>query len=203
MAHTSSLSTSAFRLGMIALCVTCLAAEHNHRLDVGDSGPTWKDVPGTDDQLHQLDDYKDKKLVVAVFTCNSCPVAVDYEDRLIALQEEYADKGVQLVAINVNTNEANNLEAMKERATAKKFNFPYLFDATQQSARAYGATVTPHAFVLDEDRKVAYMGAIDDHRSESKVSKTHLRDALDALLDGETPAVSETRQFGCGIKYDN
>ena len=198
---TASRTASTWRVGIIALCVACMAAEHNNKLDIGDAAPDWKNVLGTDDETHQLNDYKGKKFVVAVFTCNTCPIAIDYEDRLIALQDEYGEKGVQLIAINVNTNNGNQFKDMKKRAAEKQFNFPYLFDKTQRSARNYGATVTPHVFVLDEKRNIAYMGAVDDHRNEAKVTKNHLRDALDALLAGKAPTAPETRQFGCGIEF--
>lgn len=194
-------SATFLRIGMIAICIACVGAEHNHKLDIGDAAPNWSGILGTDDETHQLADFESKKFLVAVFTCNTCPVAMDYEDRLIAIQREYGEKGVQLVAINVNKNDGNQLEDMKQRATAKQFNFPYLYDETQQSARKYGASVTPHVFVLDSDRNVAYMGAVDDHRNETKVRKKHLRNALDALLAGKAPLTVETRQFGCGIKY--
>ncbi len=188
-------------VGLLIISTTCSAAEFNTKIDIGDAAPSWQSIPGTDEQSHGLDDYKSKKLIVTVFTCNTCPVAVDYEDRLIALQKEYADKDVQIVAINVNTNKGNRFDEMKQRAADKNFNFPYLYDESQQSARDYGASVTPHVFVLDEDRNVAYMGAIDDHRNESKVKKRHLKSAIDALLAGKTPTVTDTRQFGCGIKF--
>lgn len=191
------------RVVVLVACCVCLGAEHNHRLDIGDPAPFWENLPGIDDKQHALSDYDDQQVIVAVFTCNTCPVAIDYEDRLIALQEEYGDKGVQMIAINVNTTEGNQFKAMKQRATTKAFNFPYLFDASQASGRSYGATVTPHVFVLDENRDVVYMGSVDDHRNEARVRKHHLREALDALLAGNMPVVPETRQFGCGIKYNN
>jgi peroxiredoxin len=179
-----------------------LAGKFNKVLSIGDAGPEFTDVIGTDDKPHSLADYKSAKAVVVVFTCNHCPVAQAYEDRLMAVQKDYQAKGVKLVAINVNNNDADKLDAMKERAGIKGFNFPYLYDASQKSAASYGATVTPHVFVLDSQRKVAYMGAVDDSMSAGDVKQHHLRDALDAVLAGKPPEVTETRQVGCGIQYE-
>ncbi|MCE9545601.1 MAG: thioredoxin family protein [Planctomycetia bacterium] len=177
------------------------AAKFNKKLEVGAAPSAWKDLPGTDGKSHSLADYKDAKLLVVIFTTNTCPVAIAYEDRLVALQKEFSPKGVQLVAINCNPGEDNNLAAMKERASQKQFNFPYLYDEAQQSGRNYGATCTPHVFILDANRKVAYMGAIDDNMSDTKVKRHYLSDALTALLAGNAPPELETRQFGCGIHY--
>ena len=171
-------------------------------LDVGDTAPDWSGIIGTDDAEHGLSDYADAKLIVLVFTCNHCPVAKAYEDRLVALQDDYKARGVQVVAVNVNNLPADRLDKMKERAAAKGFNFPYLYDATQKMGRDYGATCTPHAFVLCKERKIAYMGAIDDSMKADKVQKPYLRDALDALLDGKDPPEPQTKQFGCSIKWD-
>lgn len=179
------------------------AGRWNRVLDIGDKAPEFKGLVGTDDEQHSLSDFKDAKLVVAVFTCNSCPVAVACEDRMIDLQEKYKDQGVQLVAINVNNVEGDKLDKMKERAQQKGFNFPYLYDESQESARDFGAAVTPHFFLLDQDRKVVYMGAMDDSPlSEGEVQNAYLQAAIDATLAGETPETAETKQKGCGIKYD-
>jgi peroxiredoxin len=177
----------------------CYAAEA--KLQIGDAAPGWVGIVGTDDQKHALADYKEAKLLVLVFMCNHCPVAQAYQDRLIALAKDYRPKGVQVVAVNVNNIEPDRLEAMKQRAKEKGFNFPYLYDATQKIGRDYGATVTPHVFVLDKDRKVVYMGAVDDNMNVEKVKTHYLRDAVDALLAGKAPPQTVTRQFGCGIKY--
>jgi peroxiredoxin len=184
------------------LASPAFAGKFNKVLSIGDAGPDFKAVIGTDDKPHSLSDYNAAKAVVVVFTCNHCPVAQAYEDRLMALQKDYKEKGVQLVAINVNNNDADKLEAMKERAGIKGFNFPYLYDSTQKSAASYGATVTPHVFVLDGQRKVAYMGLIDDSMNAGEVKQHYVRDALDAVLAGKAPEVTETRQLGCGIQYE-
>ncbi len=136
-----------------------------------------------------------------VFTCNKCPVAVQYEDRIIALQKDYEEKGVQVVAINVQDNDADNLEKMKERAEQKGFNFPYLFDASQESGKAYGATRTPEVYLIDGEHKVVYKGGIDDSPDAEKVTKHHVRDAIDAVLAGSLPKEATTKAVGCGIRY--
>ncbi len=171
-------------------------------LKIGDAAPFFSGIIGTDDKEHSLKDYQSDKLVVLVFTCNHCPVAQAYQDRLKALQKDYQEKGVQIVAVNVNNLDADKLDKMKARAKEKKYDFPYLYDASQKIGKDYGAKVTPHVFVLDKDRKVAYMGAVDDNMDESKVKKHLLRDAIDALLAGKEPKEKVTKQFGCGIKYE-
>ncbi len=187
-------------LAMLALVASCYAADA--KLKIGDKAPDWKGLPGVDGKNHSLGDYADAKAVVVVFTCNHCPVAVAYEDRLVEFQKDYKDKGVQVVAINVNNLPADKLDKMKERAESKSFNFPYLYDESQKSGREYGATCTPHFFVLDKDRKVAYMGAMDDNNNGDKVKEKWLRDAVDAVLEGKEPAKTTTQQRGCGIKWD-
>ena len=190
-------------LAAAALTVSvCSAADFNKVLDVGDKAPTFKGLIGIDDERHSLSDYNDAKVVVIAFTCNHCPVAVAYEDRFVQFTKEYKDKGVAFVAINVNNLPADRLDRMKERAEKKGFNFDYLYDPTQKVGRNYGATVTPHMFVLDKDRRIAYMGAFDDSQNPNKVKEEYVRDAVDALLRGEEPEVKESRQFGCSIKYE-
>ena len=171
-------------------------------LDIGDAAPDWSGIIGTDDAEHALSDYADVKLIVIVFTCNHCPVAKAYEDRLVALQNDYRAKGVQVIAVNVNNLPADRLDKMKERAEAKGFTFPYLYDPTQEMGRDYGATCTPHAFIVGKERKIAYTGAIDDSIKADKVQKPYIRDALDALLEGKDPPEPQTKQFGCSIKWD-
>jgi peroxiredoxin len=171
--------------------------------EIGATAPAWENLTGTDDKQHSLQDLEDAKAVAVIFTCNSCPVAVAYEDRIVQLANDYKDKGVEVVAINVNKDESNALPAMKERAEEKGFTFAYLFDPTQQIARDYGATVTPHAFVLNEARKVVYAGAIDDNQNDpAAVKEQHLRKAIDATLAGQEPEVASVRPVGCGIKYE-
>ena len=173
----------------------------NTVISVGEKAPDFTAIPGIDDKKHSLREYKDAKAVVVVFTCNHCPVAVAYEDRIVALQKDYKKRGVQVVAICANPDEADKLDKLKERADSKKFNFPYLHDGDQKTGKAYGAAVTPHVFLLDKDRKISYMGAIDDNQNAEKASKHYLRDAIDASLAGKATETTETRAVGCGIKY--
>ncbi|MCG8649137.1 MAG: thioredoxin family protein, partial [Pirellulales bacterium] len=135
-------------------------------------------------------------------TCNSCPYAVDVEDRLIALEKDYASRGVALVAINVNKVKKDLLPAMKETAEDKGFKFPYLFDESQQIAKDYGAKYTPEFFVLNQQRKVVYMGSLDDSPDGKNVAKRYVRAAVDAVLSGEQPAVSETVPIGCRVRFE-
>jgi peroxiredoxin len=176
------------------------AGKFNKTVSIGDTAPAVSGV-GVDDKQHELAEYKDTKAVAVIFTCNHCPVAQSYQDRLIALQKEYEPKGLQIVAINVNNNDADKLDKMKERAASKGYNFPYLYDASQKSAVNYGASVTPHVFLLDGQRKIAYMGAVDDNMNASQTKRHYLRDAVEAVLAGTAPPVAETRQVGCGIEY--
>jgi peroxiredoxin len=172
------------------------------KFSVGDPAPAFEGLVGTDDKNHSLEEFKEAKAVALVFTCNHCPVAKAYEDRLVALQNDYADKGVQVIAINVNNVEADKLPAMKERAEEKGFEFPYLYDPSQKSARDYGATVTPHVFLLDDERKLAFVGPVDDSQDETKIKHRYLRDAIDAVLAGKQPPATEVKPFGCGIAYE-
>ena len=194
--------TLTFAVAAVAMLVagTSFAA----KLKIGDAAPKWSGIPGVDDKKHGLSDYKKAKLIVLVFTCNHCPVAVAYQDRLIALQKDYKAKGVQVIAVCVNDAEAypaDSFEKMKVRAKKKGFNFPYVHDKTQQSARDYGATCTPHAFLLCKERRIAYQGAIDDNNKPDKVEKQYLADAIDAVLAGKEPPETVTKQRGCSIKW--
>jgi peroxiredoxin len=187
----------------LALCLlpaVSVAGEFNKTLSVGDPAPVWKDLPGTDGKKHSLADYKDKDVVVLVFTCNSCACSEEYEDRIIAFARKYQDK-VALVAVNVNTIPDDRLDAMKKKADKKKFPFPYLYDETQRIARDFGATYTPEFFVLNKDRKVAYMGAMDDKTKADEVKDKYLETAVDAVLKGEKPPKAETVAHGCLIRY--
>ena len=162
---------------------------------IGDKAPDFEAV-GVDGRLVNLESVKDAKVVVVNFTCNDCPVATAYEDRFIEFAKRYEDKGVKMLAINVNVSE--DLDMMRERAQSKGFNFPYAYDASGDSARAYGATVTPHLFILDQNRNVAYKGSFDDKMSEP--TKHFAVDAVEAILAGKKPETASTKEFGCGIE---
>ncbi len=160
---------------------------------------------GVDYQRHALTDYTDKKAIAVIFTCNHCPYARAWEDRIIQIQADYADRSVQVIAISANDPEkypADSFPKMKERAQEKGFNFPYLFDESQEVASAYGAERTPEVFLFGKDRTLLYHGTVDDNYEDPKAVKDHyLKDALDAVLIDEEPPVTETRPIGCTIKW--
>lgn len=184
----------------LLVATSLLAGEHNPKMNIGDAAPAWKNLPGTDDKQHSLDDLKDKKVVVVVFTCNSCPVAVDYEDRIIAFAKKHAED-TAVVAINVNRVPEDRMDKMKERAKTKSFPFTYLFDESQKIARDYGAGGTPEFFVLSPDRKIVYMGAMDDSSDVSAKKVDYLEPAVQAALAGKKPEIAETFANGCRIRY--
>jgi peroxiredoxin len=189
-------------LFVVAIILSCTCAAFAAKAKIGEKAPDWSGIVGVDDAKHSLADYKKSKAIVLVFTCNHCPVAKAYEDRLVALQKDYKKKGVQVVAVNVNNMPADRLDKMKERAESKKFNFPYLYDSTQKIGLDYGATKTPEVYLLDQQRKLVYHGAIDDSQRPEKVKIRHLRDSIDAVLAGKKPPKAEVSAFGCGIKYE-
>ncbi len=179
------------------------AGKYNAVLDIGDEAPAWKDLEGVDGKRHALADLVDKQVVVVVFTCNSCPVATDYEDRIMAFSKKYAgaDGKVGLVAINVNRLPEDRLPKMRERAEARGFDFPYLYDESQQIGRQFGAAFTPEFFVLDKDRKVVYMGGMDDSSNPETVKQHFLEPAVEAALRGEAPETAEAPAIGCRVRY--
>lgn len=177
-----------------------------HGYHVGDIATDFK-LENIDGKMVSMADYKDAKGFIIVFTCNTCPYAVAYEDRVEALNKKYADKGYPVIAImpnNTDVKPGDNMEAMQARAKAKGFTFPYLMDKGQKIYPQYGATKTPHVYVLERTKKghqVKYIGAIDDnYQDASAVSKRYVEDAVDALLDGEKVPVETTRAIGCSIK---
>lgn len=178
-----------------------LAGEYNPTLSIGDAAPVWTELGGTDGKRHSLADLKEAKVVVVLFTGNTCPYAVEYEERTKKLVERFAVGGkVALVAINSNPGKQDSLDAMQARAEEQKFNFPYLKDADQQVAQKFGATRTPEFFVLDAERKVIYMGALDDSPDSEKVKAQHVATAIEAALAGKRPEVTETPPIGCNIR---
>jgi peroxiredoxin len=185
-------------------CVTAAAGEFNPTRSIGDAAPSWKELPGVDDKPHSLADFKDKDVVVLFFTCNSCEYAIDYEDRVIAIAKKYAAPGskVAFVGVNVNLIEADRLPKMKERAQKKGFPFVYVFDETQKIARDYGASTTPEFFVLNKDRKIVYMGSLDDSPDAAKAKINYVQLAIDAALAGKLPEKKETVPIGCLVRYD-
>ena len=185
----------------VLLSTTAWAGKFNKKLSVGDAAPAWQSLKGVDQQDHALADYN-AKLLVIVFTCNQCPIASGYEARLNALVRNYRDQGLQIVAINVNRGKNESLERMAKRAKVQALEFDYLKDDSQASAKDYGARTTPSVFLLNQERKIVYMGAIDDNwEAEEAVEHHYLKDAIQAVLAGKSPEVSESRAVGCGIPY--
>ena len=162
-------------------------------------------LKGVDGKFYDLHSFGNEKALVVVFSCNHCPYAQAYEQRIIQLQSDYLRKGVSFVAINSN-DDANypedSFENMVKRSKARGFNFPYVRDESQDIARKYGAICTPHVFAFDKDKILQYKGRIDDNwKNPSEVKTRDLRNALDAILEDKTPQVQETRPFGCSIKW--
>jgi peroxiredoxin len=177
----------------------------NSELSINDQMPVFADLLSTDGKKYSSADLSDKKLLVVVFSCNHCPYVIAYEDRMIALQRDYASKGVQLIAINSNDEQnypEDNFDRMVERAQKKQFNFPYLRDKDQTVATAYGATHTPQFFIFDAERSLQYSGKMDDNwEHPADVKERYLRDALDALLSGQPMKKPKTFSIGCTIKW--
>lgn len=174
--------------------------------EVGDVATDFK-LKNVDGKMVSLSDYPDAKGFIVIFTCNHCPYSVAYEDRIIELDKEYKTKGYPVIAINPNDPEqypTDSYEAMKVRAKEKKFTFPYLFDEGQKIYPQYGATRTPHVFLLNKEEKgliVKYIGAIDDNYTDAKkVKEKYVANAVDALLKGEKPVPDFTKAIGCSIK---
>ena len=196
-------------LKIIAVVIGCLAlspaqaGEFNETLSIGDLAPGWERLPGTDGKLHSFGDLKNKDAVVLVFTCLSCPTAVDYEERFNTLAKQYGGPNgkVGFVAVCVNQVAADRLDKLTERANKQQFAFPVLYDESQKIAKDYGAIFTPEFYVLNKERKIVYMGALDDATDATKVTKRYVEEALVATLKGEVPAVKETIARGCRVRY--
>jgi peroxiredoxin len=192
----------------------CAAEAEVQTLEIGAAAPDFE-LPGVDGKDHSLGDFADAEILMVIFTCNHCPTAQAYEERIIKLHKDYKDRGVALVAISPNDPEAvrldelgytdlgDSLEDMKIRAKDRGFEFPYLYDGdSQEVSRAYGVIATPHVFIFDRARKLRYVGRIDD--SEVKEVKSHdAINALEALLAGRPAPIEKTRMFGCSTKWSD
>ncbi len=192
----------ALALALLAFAFTPLSEGYN----VGDIATDFE-LENTDGKMVSLADYQDAKGFIVIFTCNTCPYAVAYEDRIEALNKKYAKKGYPVIAIMPNNTEVkpgDNMEAMKARVKSKGFTFPYLMDKGQKVYPVYGATKTPHVYVLEKTKKgpqVKYIGAIDDnYQDATAVTKTYVEDAVDALINNEEVPEKNTRAIGCSIK---
>ena len=176
------------------------------QLAPGDEAPDFK-LKNIDGNMISLDDFNTEKCIILIFTCNHCPYAVAYEDRIIDLNDKYAPKGYPVVAINPNDPAVvpeDSFEKMQERANEKGFDFPYLFDEGQKVFPQYGATRTPHIFLIQNEGNksiVRYIGAIDDnYKDASAVEEKFLENAIAAIEKGETPDPASTKAIGCTIK---
>ncbi|MEW6507802.1 MAG: thioredoxin family protein [Bacteroidota bacterium] len=173
------------------------------KLTLGSQTPQFN-LPSTDGKNYSLESFSNKQLLVVIFSCNHCPYVQAYEDRIIEIQEKYKDH-ISIAAISSNETEnypEDSFEKMKERAQLKGFNFPYLFDESQEVAKAFGATHTPEIFLFDRDRKLAFHGKIDDNWQEPQnVKSPYLKNAIDELINGKKVSVPETFTIGCTIKW--
>lgn len=188
--------------------------EEHPTLAIGAEAPDFT-LPGTDGKTYTLASFKSKDILVIVFTCNHCPTAQAYEDRLIQLTKDYSNKGVAVVAIMPNdpasitlseldyTDLSDSFEEMKIRAKEKSFNFPYLYDGDKEDvAKAYGPVATPHVFIFDKSRKLRYQGRIDDVENPAKTPKNHdTKNAIEALLANKEVIPATTKVFGCSVKW--
>jgi AhpC/TSA family len=193
--------------------ITAPKDEHK-TLEIGASAPDFKLV-GVDGKTYSLASFKNAEILVVIFTCNHCPTAQAYEDRIIKMTSDYAARGVAVVAIMPNdptclrldeldfSDLGDSYDEMKIRAKEKKFNFPYLYDGeTETVSRAYGPVATPHVFVFDRERKLRYEGRVDDMESPFKTPQsTDTRNAIDALLEHREVPVKTTKVFGCSVKW--
>jgi thiol-disulfide isomerase/thioredoxin len=211
-------TTTVIMLVMTLFCtVINLQAQEDHpTLKIGQAAPDFL-LPGIDGKDYSLKDFADSKLLVIIFTCNHCPTAQSYEDRIIQLVDDYKDKGVGFLAVSPNdplavrldelgyTDLGDELEDMKIRAEYKKFNFPYVYDGeTQEMSRKYGPVATPHVFIFDPDRKLRYAGRIDDSEIAVRPDTKHdTRNALEELLAGKQVTVGKTKTFGCSVKWSD
>jgi peroxiredoxin len=182
-------------------------------LAIGDPAPDFR-LPGVDGRWYTLADFSETKVLAVVFTCNHCPTAQAYEDRIQSVARDYRDRGVALVAISPNsplalldeecgyTDLGDTYEEMKIRAETRRFEFPYLYDGdTQMVAAAYGPTATPHGFVFDGERRLRYQGRVDGSERPGSASAEDFRGALDAVLAGNPVASPITKAFGCSVKW--
>ncbi len=198
------------------LAAVVTAAPEIKTLEIGAKAPDFR-LPGVDGKTHRLAEFDKAKVLVIVFTCNHCPTAQAYEERIKQLAADYKDKGVALVAISPNdpkavrldelgyTDMSDSLDEMKVRAKDKGYNFPYLYDGDKQEvSQAYGPVSTPHVFVFDSERKLRYAGRVDDNEKQpDKVTSPDARNAIEALLAGKPVPVEKTKTVGCSIKWSD
>ncbi len=205
--------------GFVCISTLLTAFIIHHRdepktLEIGAPAPDFNLV-GVDGKTYSLSTFKNAEVLVVVFTCNHCPTAQAYEDRIIKITSDYSNRNVAVVAIMPNdpsclrldeldfSDLGDSFDEMKIRAKQKKFNFPYLYDGeTEKASRAYGPVATPHVFIFDKERKLRYEGRVDDMENPFKTPRnTDTRNAIDALLNHQDVPVKTTKVFGCSIKW--
>jgi peroxiredoxin len=170
---------------------------------VGDLAPPLE-LPDTSGTVHALPTRDEAPATVVVWTCNHCPYALGWHDRIVQVARDYEDRGVRFLAVNSNDQERyprDSLEAMRERVESEDWPFPYLHDESQEAARAWAAQVTPHLYVLDSELRIRYEGAPDPDHMDPGQDAVWLREALDAVLVGTAPARAATDPVGCSIKW--
>ncbi|MBT8266077.1 MAG: thioredoxin family protein [Bacteroidia bacterium] len=195
-----------FMLAVVVLMSSAFTTDVSGGYEIGDIATDFK-LKNIDGKMVSLADYKDAKGFIVIFTCNTCPYAVAYEDRIIELDKKYAKKGYPVVAIMPNNTEVkpgDSFDSMKARARSKGFTFPYLIDEGQKIYPQYGATKTPHVYILEKTKAgnvVQYIGAIDDnYQDAAQVNTKYVEEAVDALIDGKEIKEKKTRAIGCSIK---
>jgi len=192
-------------LAVLALTATpAFAGKYNKVVSVGEKAPTFSGIPaiqGEQDTSLSLSDIKED-VVVVVFLANHCPVVLACDDRIIEFANDYKGKNVKVVGFAVSQMQEDQLPGIKKHVSDKRIPYTYGYDESQAIGKAYGAVATPQFFVLDKDRVIRYMGAMDDSpNKETNVNKQYLRDAVDKVLKGEKPEIEETQARGCGISY--
>ncbi len=186
-------------LSVLATAFILTGMIRNQELKIGEKAVDFKlaDVNG---KMVSLKSYADAKGYIVIFTCNNCPYAVAYQDRIAELHNQFAPHGYPVVAINTS----DSKEEIIARAKEKDYPFPYLHDETQETTRAYGASRTPHAFVLKQDMTVAYVGAIDNnYKDATEADEKYIIDAVEALIENRPIRVTNTKAIGCTIKWKN
>jgi len=191
-----------------------MSGEEVKTLEIGTTAPNFN-LKGVDGKMYTLQSFAKANILVILFSCNHCPTAQAYEDRMIKFVNDYKSKNVSLVIISPNSDKAvqfselgytdlsDSYPEMILRAKDKKYNFPYLYDgATQAISKKYGAVATPHAFVFDKSRKLKYQGRIDDNEHIGREKVHDLRNAVDALLAGQEVTTTTTKVFGCSVKWE-
>ena len=193
----------------VLLCLVVLSASKpvTPGYGIGDTVADFK-LKNVDGKMVALSDYKNSKGVIVIFDCNTCPYSRKYNERIIALNKKYAAQGFPVITINANdaaSSQGDSFEEMVDQAKRKNYDFPYLSDQSQAVARSFGATNTPHVFVLKNENnsfKVAYIGAIDNNvRDGSNASKKYVEEAVEAILANKPVSTTKTKALGCGIKW--